>query len=156
MGKFNHKIWSLFLAAGVLASSALLPMAASAAESFCAGSKCAVPVIKGAKCILAGVTNGGYTWNVSMSDNADGSNPFWTGYGTGADNTPMKWKTGNALFTAKSDRVYVSYSVNESNSVRLKTSVGFTNETSGALMTGEDLPNDDSFNDAIVWVNCSK
>lgn len=126
-----------------------------AAEASCKDSKCTIPVIQGAKCALSAYTNAADTWTMTISQ-APGVEPFNTQEGTGEDNTPMKWTSGNAVFTAEGEYVYLAFSAsNGGKLVEMHTGSGFAEGTSSAIMNGED-GGDQDFNDVIANVTCIK
>ena len=125
-----------------------------AAEAQCDGSMCAIPVIQGAKCALSAYTNAADTWSMSASMSSDGSSPFNTQSGSGEDNTPMKWTSGNAVFEAEGEYVYITFTAqNGGESLDIHTGSGFADGTSSAIMNGEDGADED-FNDVIANVTC--
>ncbi|MEM7427123.1 MAG: fucose-binding lectin II [Pseudomonadota bacterium] len=126
--------------------------AAFSAQSSCNGNVCTIPVINGAKCALSAYTNAADTWNMSA---AQGGSTFNEQSGSGENDTPMKWTSGNAVFTAGGDTITVTFSANGNTNVKMRTNSGFADGTSSAIMNGEDGADTD-YNDVIANVTCIK
>ncbi len=128
---------------------------ALASASACSGATCKVPVIPGAKCVIAAYTNAGFTWTLSASVSDTGSPTFNTQKGSGENDTPMKWTSGNGVFKTNSEWIYINYTANGGTNLKMNTGSGFAEGTSAAIMNGED-GQDNDYNDVLVNVSCVK
>lgn len=154
---------SIFLKSAATASYLLMVSAATtfsgattanAGFGTCVGNVCEAAVIEGVRCATPAVTNAADTWTMSVSYDPKGSDPFFEGEGAGEDNSPVKWMNGAAVFKAKKDKIYISFTANGSPDLQVKAGGGAADGSVATILTGEDGADND-FNDIIVSVVCT-
>ena len=124
----------------------------------CRDAVCEVNPPASSQCILAAVTNSDQSWTIDLSTKNNGS-VFFSGTGSGLNNTPVVWETGSAVFETSEapTPILVSYKVAGTTGVitpAVQANAGFADGTQTTLFSARGTGEESTFADLIATISC--